>query len=108
MAYSYGEPTYTVPISPYHTHGAFPYSFWGGTSVGMPGRMGYGPGMMGGMGRGMFGFPPSAMLAQLIPSPLPMPMVCLRGIPYVILPTGPTLQPLLSLNIPGPSSLKRA
>ena len=67
MAYSYGEPTYTVPISPYHTHGAFPYSFWGGTSVGMPGRMGYGPGMMGGMGRGMFGFPPSAMLRGSIP-----------------------------------------
>ena len=70
MAYSYGEPSYTVPISPYHSHGAFPYSFWGG--LGGPGMGGYGmmgPGMMGGrmMGRGMFGFPPSAMLRGSIP-----------------------------------------
>ncbi len=71
MAFSYGEPTYTIPISPFHTHGAFPYSFWGGTSVGRPGPgYGMGPGMMGGMGmmgRGFFGFPPSAMLRGTIP-----------------------------------------
>ena len=71
MAYSYGEPTYTIPISPYHTHGAFPYSFWGGSSIGRPGPgYGMGPGMMGGMGmmgRGFFGMPPSAMLRGSIP-----------------------------------------
>ena len=70
MAYSYGEPGYMVSVSPYHNHGAFPYSFWGG--LGTPGMGGYGMGSYGMMGRGMmgrgfFGMPPSAMLSGGVP-----------------------------------------